>query len=264
MSNLPQTVATMLATGRLVHALCLEGGSEQTGQLAQQLAGAILCERQQGEMCGECLHCRKVLAGVHTDLVQPDPAVGYKKDAMRLLRAEVYRSPHEGRAKVLLLRDAHLMSAEVQNLLLKVMEEPPADSYFVLTTDNRYRLLSTVLSRMVSVTLPEPPDTEVLEELLQSDAGKTAQTLLQAAAAGGGYRLLTALQSAEKNRQDYTAALRAADRLLCIEVFCNQLGLSLARRLRLRQAVALATARNESNGYLPIISAAFAEQAARR
>lgn len=261
---LPPAIASMLSSDRLVHALCLEGDADMAIEVARAVAGAVLCERQQGEMCGECLHCRKVAAGVHADLaIHSVDDGGYKKDAVRSLRAELYRSPHEGRAKVIVLRDAQLMSHEVQNLLLKVMEEPPEDSYFILTCDNRYRLLSTVLSRMVSVSLPQRSDDELVGELLASDIGKTAMTIVEAMTAGG-YKLLATLQGCEKNRSDYTLALQAVERLLGFEQVCTGQGISLQKRLRWRAAVAQAVARNDSNGYLPTISAALAEQISRR
>lgn len=260
-SMMPAPLLTMLEQGRLVHALCLEGGAEPALALARTVAGAVLCERQQGTMCGECLACRKVLAGAHLDIAVLGPEDGgYKKDALRIIRAEVYRSPHEGRAKALIFRDAQLMSAEVQNLLLKVIEEPPDDSYFIFLCENRYRMLGTVLSRSVCFALPHIGDAELLDKLLDTDTGRSAKAVLEAACAGGGYRLLAALNPCEKNRQEYTAVLDTAATLLGLGQVREELGISTQRRLRLGSAIARAAARNESNGYLPLISAALCEQ----
>lgn len=258
---IPPVLNAMLSEHRLVHALCLEGEPEQSLALAHALAGGVLCERQQGPMCGECLACRKVLAGVHSDITQADQAEGgYKKDAVRALRAAIYRSPSEGRVKVLICREAQDMSAEVQNLLLKVLEEPPADTYFILTCDNRYRLLTTLLSRMASVTLPGKSDDLLLDDLLAADRGQSAKKMVEAMTAGGGYPLLAALQPLEKTRADYTALLQTADRLLGLPRFRREAGISTQRCLRFRSAISEAIGRNERNGYLPVISAALAER----
>ncbi|MEG1686579.1 MAG: hypothetical protein RR022_03790 [Angelakisella sp.] len=259
---LPQTIAGMLQSGRMTHAVCIEG-APGTGrlQLAYSIAGAVLCERQQGRMCGECLPCRKVLAGVHMDITLADPAAGgYKKDAVRTLRSEIYRAPHEGRSKVLLLPDAELMSPEVQNLLLKVIEEPPDDTYFILICENRYRLLGTVLSRVVTVSTGGSEDGVLLERLLADETGQAAKTLVAAMAQGREYPVLTALVPTEKNRQSYAKALETAHQLLGLAPLCAELRLSPQKVIILRRALSQAAARNELNGYLPVISAALAYQ----
>lgn len=263
---MPPAVESMLSEDRLVHALCLEG-DPGTGRLrlCYALAGAVLCERHTGRMCGECVPCRKVLLGAHSDITLPDAGEGgYKKDAVRSLRGAIYRSPSEGRAKVIILPEAQTMSQEVQNLLLSVMEEPPPDTYFFLTCDNRYRLLSTVISRMVTVAMPPRPEETVLGELRESETGKTAEAVLVAMAAGGGYALLAALQKAEKNRQEYAAVLEAAGRLLGMALLRSELGISTQGCIRLRRVLAEGTAKNNANGYLPLVTATMAERAARK
>lgn len=126
-AQMPPALAQMVDSGRLVHALCLEGDPQdrRLTALAHALAGAVLCRRQQGRMCGECLDCRKVLEGVHSDLfVGGGTAAAYKKEAIRQLRQQAWQSPSEGRGKVFILPNAQLISVECQNLLLKHIEEP--------------------------------------------------------------------------------------------------------------------------------------------
>lgn len=262
---MPPALEGMLAENRLVHSICIEG-EPGTGRLAlaHAVAGAALCEQQQGRMCCQCTQCLKVLAGAHSDVTQVDPDSGYKKDAVRELRADIYRSPSEGRAKVMILPEAQQMSPEVQNLLLKVMEEPPADTYFILICDNRYRMLTTVISRMVTIAMAAPSDDTLLARLLESSGGKAAQPVLEAMARGGGYKLLAALQPCEKTRQDYSAMLEAADRLLGIETFRRMLGLSPAGCVRLRKILAQGMGQSKQNGYLPLVSAAMAEQTGKK
>ena len=155
---LPQPVMTALAAGRLTHALCLEAPSPALlRDTALALAGALLCRQGGSSMCGECPACRKVLVGEHPDLLLYDPDEEkdiYKKESLRRLRAELYRTPVEAPRKVAILQLAERITAEGQNLLLKIIEEPPEDTFFVFTAQNRYRLLPTVLSRVTCYSLP--------------------------------------------------------------------------------------------------------------
>ena len=150
---LPQPVTTALAAGRLTHALCLEAPSPALlRDTAIALAGALLCRSGDGSLCGTCPACRKVLVGEHPDLMLYDPDEDkdiYKKESLRQLRAELYRTPVEAPRKVAILQLAERIPAEGQNLLLKIIEEPPEDTFFVFTAQNRYRLLPTVLSRVL-------------------------------------------------------------------------------------------------------------------
>ncbi len=207
--HLPPVLRAMAEEGRLVHSLCLEGepGSGRT-DLATALAGAILCQRQQGEMCGECLHCRKVLAGVHSDITlvngREDPD-RFKVEALRQLRAEAHRGPSEGRAKVYILAEAQHLLPPAQNLLLKILEEPPEATFFILTCDNKFRLLPTILSRVVTVSLrPLPLEAcaQLLEERLPGHAPAEYQeaALLCCGNPGEGEQILTQPQAAKKGR----------------------------------------------------------------
>ena len=218
--HLPPVLRAMAEEGRLVHSLCLEGepGSGRT-DLATALAGAILCQRQQGEMCGECLHCRKVLAGVHSDITlvngREDPD-RFKVEALRQLRAEAHRGPSEGRAKVYILAEAQHLLPPAQNLLLKILEEPPEATFFILTCDNKFRLLPTILSRVVTVSLrPLPLEAcaQLLEERLPGHALAEYReaALLCCGNPGEGEQILTQPQAAKKGRaaQSLVAAMAA-------------------------------------------------------
>ena len=290
--HLPPVLRAMAEEGRLVHSLCLEGepGSGRT-DLATALAGAILCQRQQGEMCGECLHCRKVLAGVHSDITlvngREDPD-RFKVEALRQLRAEAHRGPSEGRAKVYILAEAQHLLPPAQNLLLKILEEPPEATFFILTCDNKFRLLPTILSRVVTVSLrplPLQACAQLQEERLPGHApaeyqeaallccgnpgegeqiltqpqaakkGRAAQSLVAAMAAGEPYGILAVATPWEKNRGDYAALLEQASRLVMLPEMQGQLGLSPAAAASIRRRLALAEERNRQNGYLPLLTA---------
>ena len=289
---LPQPLLSMVREDRLVHGLCLEGepGSGRAA-LALSLAGAILCQRQRGEMCGECTPCRKVLAGVHSDVILTDGAKdpeSFKVRPMRELRAAAYQSPSEGRAKVFILASAQLLSRESQNILLKVIEEPPEDTFFIFTCDNKYKLLPTVLSRLVTVAVPPVGEEEcarLLEErvpgkapeeyreaallccgspgvgeeiLTQPQAAKrarAARSLVEAMAARDAYGAMAAATPFEKSRSEYAALLETAARLAAAPRLLEEKGIPPARGAALRERLLTAAERNQQNGYLPLITA---------
>lgn len=252
---LPPALRAMAEEGRLVHGVNLEGepGSGRTA-LAMALAGAILCERQQGEMCGECLACRKVLAGVHSDITvangKENPEL-FKVEPLRELCAGAHRSPSEGRAKVYIIAEAQLLLPASQNVLLKSIEEPPEDTFFILTCDNKFRLLPTVLSRVVTVTLP-PLAAERYRE------ANAARALVEAMAGRDPYRVILAATPFEKDRSGYAALLDSAARLCALPELRRELGLAPAQAAVIRKRLDLAAERNRQNGYLPLLTATLA------
>ena len=295
--RMPPALADMLARGRLVHSINIEGEAG-TGRtllaLALALAGAILCERQQGPMCGECLQCRKVMLGAHSDIVLADGSgESFRKKNVRALRAEAYQRPSEGRAKVYIFADAQNLDREVQNVLLKIIEEPPEDTFFIFTCDNRYRLLPTILSRVVTVGLAAPDPGEALELLRRQAPGKETRELQRALLLSGGSPglageiladpavsrrydaawkaaaalaerdgcgVMAALAPWEKKREEYAALLETVGRLLMAGQVREELKISGPRGIRLREELDGLLDYCESNGYPPLLSALLAER----
>ena len=292
---LPPVLEGMLKENRLVHAINLEGepGSGRK-TVAMAVAGTILCQKHGARMCGECPVCRRVIQGVHPDIMILDGKDGsYKKDSVRELRQDIYRSPTEGTAKILILSEAQNMTDAVQNLLLKAIEEPPPDTCIILTCENRTQLLGTIRSRVVTVPVrpmeqktcrewlagevPGMPEESYMraallsggcpgraKEILQ-DAGaeklfSQAETALKAMASGDSYHLLAVLAGYEKNRKDYQEFLGLLFRLLGSAEVREQCGLRLGRAMKCRAGVQRAIDRNERFGYAALISAALAEE----
>lgn len=292
---LPPALRRMAEEGRLVHAVNLEGepGSGRFA-LAMALAGAILCQEQRGEMCGKCLACQKVLAGVHSDVTVADGKEDperFKVGPLRELCAGAHRSPNEGRAKVYIIAEAQLLPTASQNVLLKVIEEPPEDTFFILTCDNKFRLLPTVLSRVVTVAMPTLTVEQCREELRRRVAGKTEEEYREAALLGCGnpgaaeriltlakaakearaaralveamagrdpYRTIAAATPFEKERTAYAALLDAAARLCALPELRQELGLTPVAAAGIRQRLDKTAERNRQNGYLPLLTATLA------
>ena len=154
---------------RWPHAVLLHG-AEGIGKriLAHTLARALLCEssRACGDACGECPGCRYVAAGQHPDLriVEPievdDDEVKRVEwivvDRIRDLNAWAAITSHRGRAKVALIAPAERMNAAAANALLKTLEEPPADTHFLLVSHQPGRLPPTIASRCQRIMAPRP------------------------------------------------------------------------------------------------------------
>ncbi|MBC7104806.1 MAG: DNA polymerase III subunit delta', partial [Firmicutes bacterium] len=151
-----------VASGRVAHAYLFYGpGGVGKAKVARMLAGALLCPRaEQGEPCGQCDDCRWFAGGRHPDWYQVDPAgATIRIEQVRGLQRALWRRPLRGRYRVCLVTNAEAMSTEAANCLLKTLEEPPAATVFVLTSDRWHDLPPTVVSRCQRLRFdPLPPE----------------------------------------------------------------------------------------------------------
>ena len=149
-------LSAAFAAGKLSHCYLI-AGPQGSGKhtLARILAAAMQCTAGAKRPCGVCLQCRKVLDGVHPDVITVDEPE--KKtvtvELIRKARADVYIKPNEGLRKVYVIPRAMDMNAAAQNALLKVIEEPPEYAAFLLLTEGAERLLPTIRSRAVPLQL---------------------------------------------------------------------------------------------------------------
>ncbi len=175
--------------GRFPHGILLEG-EEGTGRktFARLIAAAALCEGEEPP-CGQCRHCRKILKSIHPDVQTIGPEEGkksFKKEQVEWLRADAWIKPNEASRKVYILYETQYMTAWAQNALLKLLEEPPAGVLFVLTCDNRFKLLETVRSRVVTLPLERPGQALTAEALREQDPALETEKAQWAAAQSGG------------------------------------------------------------------------------
>lgn len=149
-------LSKLMESGRFPHALIIEG-EEGIGKktLAKDIACALVC-RGDDKPCGECAQCKKAIAAIHPDISEYIPAGtanSFHVDTVRNIINDVYVQPNEADYKIYILANAHCMNQNAQNALLKILEEPPKYVVFILTTNSKSALLSTVLSRSVCVSL---------------------------------------------------------------------------------------------------------------
>jgi len=160
-----KAIAGFLKSGRFAHAILLEGtNSDDVDAFTRRIATILLCRAPKGERpCGRCVSCKKVVADIHPDLLTytgegKSRAISLEK--VREIRAQAYLLPNESEKKILLLKDTQTMLFPAQNALLKILEEPPPSAVFILTANNRFRLLETVRSRVSVISLESGQTTE--------------------------------------------------------------------------------------------------------
>ncbi len=116
--------------------------------VARIFAKALNCETAPtAEPCNQCEQCRKITQGLAVDVVEIDGASNRGIDDIRKLKESVGYAPMEGRYKVFIIDEAHMLSREAFNALLKTLEEPPARVTFILATTEPHKFPATILSR---------------------------------------------------------------------------------------------------------------------
>ena len=172
-------LGSALASGRLHHAYLIVGPAHVGKmRLATQLAQAVNCQGPGSAPCGACAACVRIIDGMHADVrvlgVDPEAAEGPRTligiEAVRDLISSAHLRPYEGAVRVFIINEAHRLSFDAANALLKVLEEPPPDVLLLLLTDAPDAILPTVQSRCQLVSL-RPLSTEQVAGVLTSEYG---------------------------------------------------------------------------------------------
>lgn len=144
-----RTLQNAVAEGRVAHAYLFAGvrGTGKTST-ARILAKAVNClDRQGAEPCGVCAACVEITSGAAVDLIEIDAASNRGIDEIRELRDRVKYLPASLQVKVYIIDEAHMLTTEAFNALLKTLEEPPGHAVFVLATTEPHKIPLTVASR---------------------------------------------------------------------------------------------------------------------
>lgn len=130
------------------HAYIFLGIDDDTTKEALKLAQYVNCENKELAPCGFCNSCRKIQNKVHPDVAHIYPeGASIKIEQIRRLILALAEKPVEGTNKIYILHQAHTMTPQAQNALLKTLEEPIAESSVILLSNNLKQLIPTVISR---------------------------------------------------------------------------------------------------------------------
>ena len=143
------TLQNQIKANRIGHAY-LFCGTRGTGKtsIAKIFAKAVNCERPvDGSPCGECETCKSIAAGTSMNVIEIDAASNNGVDNIREIRENVAYSPTEGKYKVYIIAEVHMLSIGAFNALLKTLEEPPEYVIFILATTEAHKIPITILSR---------------------------------------------------------------------------------------------------------------------
>lgn len=162
--HIVKTLTNAIARESISHAY-LFSGPRGTGKttLARLLAKAVNCEkRKKGEFepCNKCSSCLEIMQGRAMDLIEIDAASHRGIDDIRELRDGIRFSPTKSKYKVFIIDEAHQLTREAANALLKTLEEPPNHAIFILATTEIHKMIPTIISRCQrfdfrKLTLPE-------------------------------------------------------------------------------------------------------------
>ena len=143
------TLKNQIRAGRIGHAY-LFCGTRGTGKttIAKIFAKAVNCENpSDASPCGECALCRAIASGASMNVIEIDAASNNGVDNIREIVDEVSYSPAEGKYKVYIIDEVHMLSMGAFNALLKTLEEPPSYVIFILATTEVHKIPITILSR---------------------------------------------------------------------------------------------------------------------
>lgn len=152
------SVSFAIETGRLSHAVILEGKDEETRfSAAKEIAKALLC-KSENKPCGVCSCCVKCDKDIHPDLhilEKEADSTMIKVDSVRSIKLKALIFPNEGSKSVFIIREAQYMNPQAQNALLKILEEPSKHVCFILTCSSKSSFLETITSRATAYSLGE-------------------------------------------------------------------------------------------------------------
>ena len=189
------TLKNQIKADRIGHAY-LFCGTRGTGKttVAKIFAKAVNCEHPvDGNPCGVCAACRSIAAGTSMNVIEIDAASNNGVDNIREIREEVAYSPTEGKYKVYIIDEVHMLSIGAFNALLKTLEEPPSYVIFILATTEVHKIPVTILSRCQRYDfrrITADTITDRLRELTEREGVQTEEKALRyiAKAADGSMR----------------------------------------------------------------------------
>jgi len=193
LTEVSESLKKIVKSGSIPHAF-LFAGPKGTGKTsaARILAKIINCESK-NPPCDKCGQCLSITKGNNLDVIEMDAASHRGIDDVRILRDAVKLAPTHARRKIYIIDEAHMLTTEASNALLKTLEEPPEHVVFILATTNPEKLIDTIRSRTTFTSFRKGTIEEIVKSLKRVVSGekiKIKDDALEtiAKAAGGAFR----------------------------------------------------------------------------
>ncbi|MFC1727515.1 DNA polymerase III subunit gamma/tau [Patescibacteria group bacterium] len=169
LTDIREGLSKTLKSNKVPHALLLTGprGSGKTSA-ARIISKALNCQSKKKnsfEPCNRCSICQEITSGTSLDLMEVDAASTRGIDDIRNLREKVKLAPARLKNKVYIIDEVHMLTTEAFNALLKTLEEPPANTYFILCTTNVEKLPETIISRCTHYNFRKGKPDEIVDSL---------------------------------------------------------------------------------------------------
>jgi len=171
-----ESLIKIVKSQKIPHALLFSGpkGSGKTSA-ARILAKIVNCEKRRvnsSEPCNKCRQCKSVVDGSNLDVIEMDAASHRGIDDVRNLKDAVKLAPAKAKKKVYIIDEAHMLTTEASNALLKTLEEPPEHVMFILATTNPEKLIDTIKSRTVNINFGKASTEEIVRSLNKKTRGE--------------------------------------------------------------------------------------------
>ena len=199
LESVRETLKNIIKSGNIPHAFLFSGpkGGGKTSA-ARIIAKVVNCESsstklrgsEKIEPCNKCSQCVSITTGNNIDVVEIDAASHRGIDEIRALRNAVKLAPAKAKKKVYIIDEAHMLTTEAANALLKTLEEPPSHVMFIMATTNPEKLIETVRSRTVNIIFNKAKDEEIvrsLEKKVKGENLKSDKESLKLIARAAGY-----------------------------------------------------------------------------
>ncbi len=224
-SHIAARLRAAASRGALSHALIFSGDAARADAALYAAAG-FECVAEGDRPCLQCTHCRKIMAGIHPDVIfVRDPEhKELSADVVRAMRRDAFIRPNEGERKVYIFEDCAALNERDQNILLKTVEEGPPYCAFLFCAENSAALLQTIRSRCVEIKLGSDGTSG------QDDRRDDALTLCRLTAKGNAASRASFLVGLENSRckREELGALFESARLICADALLTRYGAEVA------------------------------------